>query len=238
MKLHIMTWNTGITEQINYPERCKQVFEYIQEFLNQENSVVFLQQIVYKDPDNNWRKHNMFEFFGDYFDSQTHDIEYYRKSSFMMTVAIAKKGTLTQLGDEYYPSGTPRNRAIAVRFNNISFLAIHAQNGQENKEYLKALPEKPDIILGDFNAGNYIESENREVFNQILKNHICICNMPTKIIDKGSIKRIGTRTCIDHIFVRYDMITKCSDLIVHEDINLSDHFPISFDYNIDDVAKA
>ena len=121
----------------------------------------------------------------------------------------------------------PINRAIAVKFNGISFLSIHAQNDKDNKPYLEALPSETDFVLGDFNAGNYPDSENRETFNEILKDYICICNMPTKI------NKNGRRTCIDHIFVKKEKVTRCANLIVHEEIQLSDHFPITFEFNLE-----
>jgi len=121
---------------------------------------------------NNWNEHKTFEELKKRF-AQIYDIKYYNKSAFMMTLAIAKKDTIKQLGKEFYSKETPRNREISVEFNGISFLAIHAQNGDKNKEHLKALQGKADVILGDFNAGNYLKSENWNIFNNILKEHIC-----------------------------------------------------------------
>ena len=60
MKLNIMTWNTGITENLNNVEKCRQILNFIVEFLQKENSIVFLQQIVFKDPNNNWEEHRIF----------------------------------------------------------------------------------------------------------------------------------------------------------------------------------
>lgn len=226
MKLNIMTWNTGITESLEDTNKCEQILEYIKGFLEKENAIVFLQQIVYKDCDNNWNEHPVFSTLCEKF-KEDYEIKCNQDNKYivMMTVAIAKKGKLQSLDREFYPMNSPLNRAIAVEFNGVSFLGIHASNGDKNKHYLNSLHGKADIILGDFNAGNYIGSENRNTFNQILKEHICICNMPTKVTTSGK------RTCIDHVFVRDDMVTKCSNLIVKEEIKLSDHFPITFEFN-------
>ena len=229
MKLNIMNWNTGITEFLDNKENCSQIIEYIKGWLcNNENAIAFLQQIVYKDSSNEWKMHEIFTRLQNEIISEGYEIKFYKRSSFMMTIAIAKKGTMKLLEDEkFYPKECPMNRAIAVKFNGISFLSIHAQSGEDNKPYLEALPSETDFVLGDFNAGNYPDSENRETFNEILKDYICICNMPTKV------KKSGRRTCIDHIFVKMEKVTICANLIVHEEIQLSDHFPITFEFNLE-----
>ncbi len=232
MKINIMTWNTGISElretfnKERADEELRKIMNYVDGFLqNKENPIVFLQQMVYKDPDNNYKYHLYYNEFIKNFNTK-YDIKYYEKSKFMMTVAIAGKNQMKTLSNEYYPVDKPRNRAIAVEFNGVSFLCIHA-NGKsvENDAYLKSLHGKADIILGDFNAGNYLKSENRNTFNSILKEHVCICNTPTRIEAKN-----GRMTCIDHVFIRLCDVTKCSKLFVHEEVNLSDHFPITFEY--------
>lgn len=231
MKLNIMTWNTGITEFRDDEHKCNLILDYVEIFLQKENAIVFLQQMIYKDEKDNWNEHKIFKELKKRF-AEIYDIIYYKKSKLMMTLAIAKKGTITPLGEEFYSIDTPRNREIAVEFNGISFLAIHAQNGDKNKEYLKALQGKADVVLGDFNAGNYLGSENRNIFNNILKEHICILNMPTKEIRDKENKLIR-KSCIDHVFVREINVTQCSNLVVHEDVKLSDHYPITFEMELE-----
>lgn len=218
-----MTWNTGITENLSNFNMCNEILDYVEGFLKKENAIAILQQVVYKDPQNNWARHEIYNLLLNKF--QQYPIKFYSKSSFMMTVAIASGKEFYELDESFLPLGRPKNRSIAVDFNNITFLGIHAENGEANGSFLKSIPDKADIILGDFNAGNYLESDNRAIFNSILSGYVCICNMPTKITESGR------RTCIDHIFVKENIITKCSDLIVHEEIRLSDHFPITFKIN-------
>lgn len=218
---NVMTWNTGITESLSNHDKCAEIFHFVAEFLKKENAIVFLQQIVYKKP-HSQTQHDIFKMFQEYF-QEKYSIEFYKGSSFMMTVAIGPKDRLKALGTEYLPNGRPKNRSVAVEFNNISFLGVHGDNGMDNKLFLNGINGKADVILGDFNAGNYPESENSKMFNGILGEHICICNMPTKIT--GS----GRRTCIDHVFVRDNLVSGCANLIVHEEIILSDHFPITFE---------
>lgn len=223
MPINVMTWNTGITENLCDYNKCDKILDYVDDFLKKENAIVFLQQIVYKEPQNNWAEHEIYKLFSKKFEE--YSVKFYSRSSFMMTVAIASGDSFKEINDSFLPAGRPKNRSIAVEFNNISFLGIHAEIKTQNKNelFLESLNDKADVILGDFNAGNYKESKNREIFNKILNRHICICNMPTKNTESGR------RTCIDHVFVKEDIITRCSNLIVHEEIKLSDHFPITFE---------
>lgn len=218
---NVMTWNTGITESLSNYQNCAAILTYVANFLENGNAIVFLQQMVYKDRTKNWTTHDIFKMFLEKF--KKYSLEFHQESSFMMTVAIASGNGLKKLGVEYLPDGRPENRSVAVEFNNISFLGIHAENGAKNKPFLSCINGKADVILGDFNAGNYPSSENREIFNQILNGHTCICHKPTKIT------KSGRRTCIDHVFVRDNLVADCANLIVHEEVILSDHFPITFE---------
>ncbi|MDL2324442.1 hypothetical protein LJC61_04755 [Ruminococcaceae bacterium OttesenSCG-928-A16] len=226
MKLHIMTWNCALYNQPE-SEKSDEIFGFIKNQLNIENSIVILQEIPYKEW-GNWKISKIYQALLNNFPENAYSIKFniHNNYQIMMTVAITKGANqLNCLNESFYPIGTPRNREIAVEYHGISFLGIHAENGKDNERYLNAIPGKADIILGDFNAGNYLDSENRNIFNQILNEHICICNMPTKVTKTR-------RTCIDHVFIKEDMITNCSNLIVHEEMKLSDHFPITFEYEI------
>lgn len=129
--INIMTWNTGITEILFDYDKCNEILDYVDEFLNKENAIVFLQQIVYKykDTQNNWVKHDIYNLLLDKF--QKYTIKFYSKSSFMITVAIASGEEFNELDDSFLPAGRPKNRSIAVEFNNIKFLGIHAENGKK-----------------------------------------------------------------------------------------------------------
>ena len=48
--MKIMTWNTALSEGSN----AQAVINYVKPFIDQDNAVAVLQQIPYKDPDNNW----------------------------------------------------------------------------------------------------------------------------------------------------------------------------------------
>lgn len=231
-RINIMTWNTGMTEWNNSEnKRYKQIEDYIIKHLKKEHSIVFVQQIPYKykDEDAKWKEHDLFKELKKTFSEENGyyiscNNTYNNGYIVMMTIAIAVKDSIEPSNKQTYPKNTPTNRECAVWFNGLNILSIHAKNGKDNKGYLKSINGQADIILGDFNAGNYMESQNRFTFNNILKEHVCICNVPTRI-DPSS-KR---RTCIDHIFIRENFVTRCSNMRVHEDIIFSDHFPLTFE---------
>lgn len=237
-----MTWNTQLYEYGNIIDKnkpkkpidfikCDEILKIVKEYLDKkENAIAVLQEIPYTS-NITWKKHSIYEKILKTFKDDKYEIKFCKQTDkqILMTVAISLKDKIKPLDDSYFPANNkPKNRAVAIDFNGISILGIHAENRNKNKPYLNSISGKADIILGDFNAGNYVESENRDTFNQMLKEHICVCNMPTKLTQSGR------RTCIDHVFVRDNLVTRCSNLIVHEETKLSDHFPITFEYEADD----
>ena len=229
MKKKFLTWNTSLyNEKSSSPdlERYNSILNVVKEKLEIENAIVFLQEIPFYSNET-WKEHILFSNLIK--DLQDYDIKFNvsRERQIMMTIAIAVKDHVEPAPPEVYPNCVPTNRECAIMFKSLKIMGIHANPGADNVSYLKSLNAQADIILGDFNAGNYPEAENRVTFNNILKEHICICNMPTRVDERS--KR---RTCIDHIFVREDLVSRCSNMVVHEDVAFSDHFPLSFEINL------
>lgn len=56
---------------------------------------------------------------------------------------------------------------------------------------------------------------------------MCICNFPTKRVEdyKGN---MILETCVDHVFVRRKIGTRCSNVIIHNDNKMPDYYPIIF----------
>lgn len=235
--MRIMTWNTALTEGSD----ATAVFNYVKEFLDKGDAIAVLQQIPYKIPnkkeekwDEKWRKaieHPSYTQFVRTFPEDKYIVSTntaYNSGCIVMLTAI-----VTQMQCEQEALFTTTNREAAIQIkDSYSVFGVHAKNGEDNKPYLIGLNSiEADIILGDFNAGDYycydnIPCENRDTFKSILKDYVCICNMPTKeVIENGILKR---RTCIDHVFVKSAFVQKCTSLTIHEDIKISDHYPITF----------
>lgn len=237
MIIEILNWNTALTED---EKNLVDILEYVKCFLNKSNSIAVLQQIPRKDPKKNWSEHGVYRKVKEFFSekegySMFENDKYNDGYIFMETVIISQMKGLKPANESYYLNTQPTNREVAVVVNNeeveIAILGLHAKNGAENNNYLKSIPNCAEIIVGDFNAGNYIGSENMKTFTSILQSHVCICNLPTKVIldVTGKIKR---KSCIDHIFVKREYVPKCSNMIVHENVRYSDHYPISFSLDI------
>ena len=146
----------------------------------------------------------------------------------MQTIIITNIKTLSGIDNNIYPNGCPTNREAAIKIkNSYSILGLHAKNGDYNLGYIKSINGNADIILGDFNAGDYREYPYRKEFRKILDSHVCICNVPTKRVE-DKMGNLIRETCIDHVFVKREFITMCSNVIVHNENKLSDHYPITF----------
>jgi endonuclease/exonuclease/phosphatase family metal-dependent hydrolase len=237
MKIKIMTWNTALTEGSNVDD----VLNYIKDFLKEDNTIAVLQQIPYKDPKKRWAESASYQSFVKAFLKteykvfnkkfpKTEDKVFNKKlgNAIMYTVIVTKMENVAE-ADGIETS----NREVAVCVDgSIVIYGLHARSREDNKSYLQSLNSvQADILLGDFNAGDYAECENKLTFRDILKNHVCICNKPTKEVRNGN--SVIRRTCIDHIFVKRELITRCSEPCVREDIKYSDHYPIIFSIEID-----
>lgn len=224
----ILTWNTQLYEQGNIIEghikeidMCNfvSITEFIKEHLKKDNSIAFLQEIPYCC-NITWKEHPLYTKFRELFAQYEYDIKFNITSSkqIMMNVVISKPNTLI-----LDPSSWNDNRTISVQYEEMKMMGIHAKNGKNNKNYLIELSNHTaHVILGDFNSGNYYKSENRLAFNNLFKQHTCICNENTTIYG----------TPIDHIFVDNNILPKCTKPIIHSKIKYSDHFPITFKISI------
>ena len=221
-KICIMTWNTSLYIEKTASPICRKyrsIVNMVKDQLEKENTIAFLQEIPYCSNET-WKEHTLYRELKTDFPEDKYDIKFTvcSKKQIMMTIAIAQKGTI-ELSNTAYND----NRTISVKFKELKLMGIHAKNGEQNRDYLKLLNNsKAHIILGDFNAGDYEKSENKDVFNAILKGHTNICNQYTTVFG----------TPIDHVFVHTDIVSKYSNLIVHKEIKCSDHFPITFEIDI------
>ena len=231
MIIKIMTWNTALTEGSNVDD----VLNHIKDFLKEDNTIAVLQQIPYKDPHKGWVESDSYGAFVEAFPETDYKVFNKWGDAIMYTVIVTRKDKENEVANVEEAVGIKTsNREVAVCVNNsIVIYGLHARSREDNKSYLQSLNSvQADILLGDFNAGDYAECENKLTFRGILeKTHVCICNKPTKEVRSGD--SVTRRTCIDHIFVKRDLITMCSELCVHEDIKYSDHYPITFSIEID-----
>lgn len=250
MQLKIMTWNTALKGKNieNDEEKIKSIIDHIETFLRENpNAVAVLQEIPYKE-NVNWKADPVYTYFEKSFKNKYAvfaNRDYNEGRLRMMTVIVTNITDATALTLWKHPDH-PLNRECAVVVpcdgTNIVIYGIHASNGADNKPYLESLSAiakkiDADIVLGDFNAGDYKECENWVTFNGILPEYTCICNGPTREVwEEGTLSR---KTHIDHVFLKdvflKDELLKAyySELkihvIIHDDVKLSDHYPITLE---------
>ena len=195
---NILNWNTGLTEHKEESKDYIKIIEYVKVFLQKENAIAVLQQIPYKvkNSDNKWVFTHVYKYIEDSFKEKRYTIvcnnTYLNGHIFMQTIIITNFKTLSEIDNNIYPNGCPTNREAAIKIeDSYSILGLHAKNGDYNLGYIKSINGNADIILGDFNAGDYLKYSHWESFRNILPSHVCICNVPTKRVEDkmGSIIR-------------------------------------------------
>lgn len=228
---NILNWNTGLTEDTS---SYFEIFEFVKSFLQDEFSIAVLQQIPYKTKtsEGEWNISDIYNKFVDFFPEKEYQTfenkNYNEKYVIMMTVIISRNNVAKSGNRILYPNGIKTNREAAITIDSeFSLLGLHAKNGKDNLLYINNINGNADIIVGDFNAGDYPEYPHWNEFRMILPSHVCICNLPTKRIENHN-GQLLRETCIDHIYVKRELVTKCSNVVVHKENILSDHYPITF----------
>lgn len=231
----ILNWNTGLTEDTT---NLLDILQFIKTFLDGENTIAVLQQIPFKmkNEDGKWIDSDSYNEFVTTFPSDKYKIisnnTFNDGRIFMLTVIVTRIETSPPKDNNIYTNGMPTNREVAIKIENkFSLLGLHAKNGEKNLPYIKSINGIADVIVGDFNAGDYQEYPDWKTFREILPSHVCACNLPTKYVVDAMGKLIR-KTCIDHIFIKRELITKCENVKVHDNINFSDHYPITFDIKL------
>lgn len=236
-QLNILTWNTRLYEYGNtlgnsvkpiQDELVNSIINYIKGFIEKENSVAILQEIPFCN-NIDWKTHKIYGEIQKEFPEDKYQIEktVHTEKQILMTLAIAKKGLIKKDED-----GFNDNRCISILNNslNLKILGIHAKNNEGTKKYLDLIKERYgcyyDLIIGDFNSGNYCKEkeslefiENRKSFIQFSEGYIDAC--------QGIVTtQYGTQ--IDHVLIRNTHRISKTDykIEVMDGIKLSDHYPI------------
>lgn len=241
MKINIMTWNTQLYEYGNALFKksiedglitLKKQKEILLTHLEKENSLAVLQEVPYMRKDNRtgeWKEHELFTELIKVFPEERYKMCYNVSNDhqIIMTIVVSNKGLVERA------VGVNNNRCISfkVKGTGLYLLGVHAHAGHVN-ELRGWLSEKerfrPNIILGDFNAGNYVKdkgdeeiAENRRNYLLLTEGYIDIC--------QGRYTYQG-KTQIDHVLLENNnkFWESYSYKNVHVDrgIKLSDHYPI------------
>lgn len=250
MTINLMTWNTGLYMFGNEMKDksikpiddiadkiVNGVFGIVKQFLEKENAIAILQEVPYVS-NLNWGKHPWFKKFVNTFPEENYCSIYNKipsNKALKMTVVLAKKDLISSMDIE-------RDNNLYVSFqilpntpDQLTALAVHSHDAEECLGYLQRNYNTDySLILGDFNAGNYIKEKNddsiannRDQYLRLINGYIDIC--------QGEYTT-EYYTYVDHVLLRskYSFLQthKVNNLDVSRDVKYSDHYPIIFELEL------
>jgi hypothetical protein len=239
-----MTWNTQLYEYGNRVGGKVKLIDYhqfhslidvVDKHLEKENAIAVLQEIPYKC-NVDWKEHALFDKFNQHYSKDRYDVIYNisSNSQLKMTAVISKKGLIERNQSENH------NCYVSFKIKNtdISALAVHSHNAFECREYLKRDHlNQYNMILGDFNAGNYKKNHNDEEIAINRQNYLLLTDGYIDICQGEYTTKYNT--CIDHILLTssYDFLQMHTyhNLNIDRKIKLSDHYPITFDFSVKEI---
>lgn len=250
---NLMDNNWADNEDIKRENNANKIFEKVTSIIEQPDDIAILQEFPYQDKwknifDNEYKNHTIISWY--YNDS---DKEFCVEPKYGgVTVAIVKNNSWWYLRSL---NGHKSNKNKKVDYSNryiemynadeeINLLGVHPNDAHALIEWLSKNYDKrfvPNIIVGDFNAENYIKAnsdvkfaENRREFLRLTEGFIDVCN--------GMVTTNYKRpTQIDHILIQNsDMfIVKIKKRDVFYSMDYSDHYPLfaEIDLTENDVNK-
>lgn len=250
---NLMDNNWADNEDIKRENNANKIFEKVTSIIEQPDDIAILQEFPYQDKwknifDNEYKNHTIISWY--YNDS---DKEFCVEPKYGgVTVAIVKNNSWWYLRSL---NGHKSNKNKKVDYSNryiemynadeeINLLGVHPNDAHALIEWLSKNYDKrfvPNIIVGDFNAENYIKAnsdvkfvENRREFLRLTEGFIDVCN--------GMVTTNYKRpTQIDHILIQNsDMfIVQIKKRDVFYSMDYSDHYPLfaEIDLTENDVNK-
>ncbi len=243
MKINLMSWNTGLysygtkdkTGKIIKPFEdapVNEIINVVNKYMeSSENPIVVLQEIPFKRKNENykWEYNKYFKNVQEFVKEKNYRmfcLDSEEQFHIKMTVIIAKKGFLEetksiQKSNIFVP--------VEIKEKNLRILGVHSHNAFELNEWIKNKEAyNPNILIGDFNAGNYIKLQNDE---KIAVNRINYQILSIGYIDACQGKYTTKyNTQIDHILIEnsfnFNSEYKLVDAKVDKTITCSDHYPI------------
>ncbi len=243
MKINLMTWNTQLYEYgniiarnkpvrpIDYT-RCNEVIKVIKEHIDKkDNAISVLQEIPLRSNITN-SEHIIFTLLCDAFPEKDYTIIYNLnetiRNQIKMTVVISKKN-LIKKDEKGINSSNEDYCSCFVSFMAccVQVLAVHQslnKGGFVNDKIISVYT--PDIILGDFNAGNYKKRKESADFKYNRQQYLTLLGEGYKDICKGKNTTIY-KTPIDHVLIKNTIKDEnVKKVTIDNSIQASDHYPI------------
>lgn len=249
-EINFLTWNTQLYEmgnRVNEKQPVKKmdmltfniVVNKVKEFLDSnDEAIAILQEIPFKCNIDGFKDHKLFKEFLNFFPDDKYDM-YYNISSerqIKMTVVLANSKELIYRKKEELNNNTCAS--FGIKGLDLSIIGVHLHNVNELLKWLQK-SVFPDIMLGDFNAGDYKKrcedskfEDNRENYRKLILKYTDICNgqkTRRKVFSDGFVYE----TPIDHVLIKnsseLEKKYQCKIIkIERNEDNVSDHYPIYF----------
>lgn len=218
------------------------VINKVKGFLDsKKDAVAILQEIPFKCNIDAFNEHILFIEFIKAFPDEKYLMLYNISSEnqIKMTVVLAKK---IGQGKLIYRKNNEFNNNMCVSFGikdlDLSIIGVHPHNVVELHKWLQECGF-PDIMLGDFNAGDYKKKHedssfkvNRDNYRKLINGYTDICNgqMTRRVVFPNG---FVYETPIDHILIKNNSELakkyQYKDVLVEKkEDNVSDHYPIYF----------
>ena len=252
-EIDFLTWNTQLYEMGNELNKrqivkaidmqtFRAVVNKVKEFLeSKKDAVAVLQEIPFKCNIDEFHEHILFPEFCKAFSDDKYVMIYNISSDnqIKMTVVLTKKTCQDEL---IYRKDNKINNNMCVSFGikglDLSIMGVHPHNASELLGWLR-MYGFPDIMLGDFNAGDYKKNHednsfriNRDNYRKLIEGYRDICNgqMTRRIVFSNG---LPYETPIDHVLIKdnAEFLKKYQykDVRIEENRNnVSDHYPIRF----------
>lgn len=262
MNIKLMTWNTQLYEYGNIISKNKSVkpIDYgkcidsintIREHMKKENAIAILQEIPLRCNITN-SEHIIWTMLCDVFPTTQYSVLYNVnesvKNQIKTTIVIAKKDFVKSDTNGINSSSEDYcNCFVSFKIPSIKLTVLAVHQSLNSGVYVSDKLNSnysPDMIIGDFNAGNYTKTKepedfinNREKYRELLESgykDICQEQATTRY-----------NTPIDHVLIKNERINttvgqnilyqcKC---IIDDKARLSDHYPIYCTINYEEINR-
>lgn len=244
----VNSWgNNDIKER---EENASKIFKEVTSIIKGDDDIAILQEFPYHEnyvngnEEVDWKKyfednHEGYRIIAWYYNES--DKKFCADAKYGITIAVVKKDnkwTLRSLSQHSYNNKKVdySNRYIELynKGMNINLIGVHPRNAYALREWLCQDCMKdfsPNMIVGDFNAGNYIKDDrdyefelNRGEFLRLTEGFIDVCQ-------GMSTTNYNPPTQVDHILIQNSkkFIGRIRKRDVFSSMNYSDHYPLVVD---------
>lgn len=234
---HILTWNVDwfrngkrsgeqgeYLEEDSSAEVYTSIVSVVKKFLENDNAIVFLQEVPVKAKGEKWHNHFLYKQLYKDFPEKTYNIFINDEGFFTRcTIGISKKGVFEKADVGVLED----NRTIAVQKKGKTYIGTHMPTGFEKNDdnckkwdtllsFVKKNKSKL-VICGDFNV--YVGCEEKLTEEYYLK----LLEYMDNYVDEHEFTYIG-QTSIDKILLcKNEMETSVDNLEFQKNFELSDH---------------